>query len=169
MADPKPQCQLLKYVLPPDSLSCPPRPACVGLKQIVKQIAIIDQRRPRILRAGLHDEDVLALVQAAGGRGGILFTTNQFGPPDQRHDPPPTVSIEAEQYNRVFRLTQTEIPLRMEIELETRFYPKPDHFNVLADIPGTSKKEELVVVGAHLDSWFGATGATDNARPERQW
>jgi carboxypeptidase Q len=111
----------------------------------------------------LHDEDVLALVQAAGGRGGTLFTTNQLGPPDPRHDPPPTVSIAAEQYNRLLRLKDKGIPVRMEIELETRFYPKPHHFNVLADIPGTSKKEEVVLVGAHLDSWFGATGATDNA------
>jgi hypothetical protein len=111
----------------------------------------------------LHDEDVLALVQAAGGRGGTLFTTNQLGSPDPRHDPPPTVSIAAEQYNRILRLKEREIPVRMEIELETRFYAKPDHFNVLAEIPGTSKREEVVLVGAHLDSWFGATGATDNA------
>ena len=111
----------------------------------------------------LHDEEVLAFVQAAGGRGGTLFTTNQLGPPDPRHDPPPTVSIEAEQYNRILRLKDRGIPVRIEIELETRFYPKAEHFNVLADIPGTSKKEEVVLVGAHLDSWFGATGATDNA------
>jgi hypothetical protein len=111
----------------------------------------------------LHDEDVLALVQAAGGRGGTLFTTNQLGPPDPRHDPPPTVSIAAEHYNRILRLKEREISVRLEIELETRFYPKPDHFNVLAEIPGISRQEEVVLVGSHLDSWFGATGATDNA------
>ncbi len=111
----------------------------------------------------MHDESVLALVQAAGGQGGVLFTTNQIGPPDPHNDPPPTVSIAAEQYNRLLRLKEKQIPVRIEIELETRFYAKPDHFNVLADIPGTSKKDEIVLVGAHLDSWFGATGATDNA------
>jgi carboxypeptidase Q len=111
----------------------------------------------------LHDEGAIALVQAARGRSGTLFTTNQLGPPDPRHDPPPTVSIAAEQYDRLLRLQDKQIPVRMEIELETRFYSKPDHFNVLADIPGTSKKDEVVLVGAHLDSWFGATGATDNA------
>ena len=111
----------------------------------------------------LHDERPIALVQSARGRSGTLFTTNQVGPPDPRHDPPPTVSIAAEQYNRLLRLHDKKIPVRMEIELETRFYSKPDHFNVLADIPGTTKKDEVVLVGAHLDSWFGATGATDNA------
>jgi len=111
----------------------------------------------------LHDEGVLALVQAAGGQGGLLFTTNQIGPPDPRNDPPPTVSIAAEQYNRLLRLRDKGLPIRLEIELETQFTRDADHFNIIADLPGGAKKDEVVMMGAHLDSWFGGTGATDDA------
>jgi len=111
----------------------------------------------------LHDEQVLALAQPAGGQGGTLFTTNQFGPPDPHHDPPPTISISAEQYNRLIRFTEKQLPVKLEIEVESQFYQHPDHFNVIGDIPGTSRKEQVVMIGAHLDSWFGGTGATDNA------
>jgi hypothetical protein len=111
----------------------------------------------------LHDEGVLALVQAAGGQGGTLFTANQIGPPDPHNDPPPSVSLAAEQYNRLLRLKEKDISVKLEIELETQSYRNPDHFNVIADIPGSSKKDEVVFIGAHLDSWFGGTGATDNA------
>jgi len=58
---------------------------------------------------------------------------------------------------------QRNVPVKLEIELDVSFHQNQDPFNVLADLPGTSRRDEVVMIGAHLDSWFGATGATDNA------
>ena len=115
------------------------------------------------LFAFLKKEGVLALVEPAKGQGGTLFTRDQLGPPDPSPDPPPTVSVASEHYNRLVRLMKNGIPVTLEIEVEAQFHLNQDHFNVLADLPGTSRKDEVVMLGAHLDSWFGATGATDNA------
>jgi Zn-dependent M28 family amino/carboxypeptidase len=51
----------------------------------------------------------------------------------------------------------------MELALETEFTPTAQGFNIIAEIPGTDLKDEVVMIGAHFDSWHGATGATDNA------
>jgi len=115
------------------------------------------------LFAFLKKEGVLALVEPARGQGGTLFTRDQLGPPDPSPDPPPTISVAPEHYNRLVRLMRNGIPVKLEIEVEARFHLDHDQFNVLADLPGASRKDEIVLLGAHLDSWFGATGATDNA------
>jgi carboxypeptidase Q len=76
---------------------------------------------------------------------------------------PPSVAIEAEQYNRIVRLITNNIPVRLRVNLSTQFYSMPHSFNVVAEIKSAAQASELVMVGAHLDSWQGATGATDNA------
>jgi hypothetical protein len=80
-------------------------------------------------------------------------------------DAVPTVVLAAEQYNMLVRLAQAETPLQLRVELGVRFEPGPDSDNVIAEIPGLdpSLRDEVVLLGAHLDSWHTATGATDNA------
>ena len=51
----------------------------------------------------------------------------------------------------------------MEVELESEFHDPKGHTNVIAELPGNEKPEEIVIAGAHLDSWHVGTGATDNA------
>jgi len=76
----------------------------------------------------------------------------------------PTVFLAAEHYNRIIRLLQRNIPVRLAVEMETSFYEDPSGaFNITAEIPGRVKKDEVVMIGAHLDSWTGGTGATDDA------
>ena len=55
------------------------------------------------------------------------------------------------------------IPVRLEAELQSAFTDTVGMENLLAEIPGTDRREEFVLIGAHLDSWHGGTGATDNA------
>lgn len=76
---------------------------------------------------------------------------------------PPAVVVEAEQYNRLVRLVSHGIPVELRISTSTSFYDAARSFNVVAEIPGTDKRDEFVMVGAHLDSWQGGTGAVDNA------
>jgi hypothetical protein len=80
-------------------------------------------------------------------------------------DAVPTVVLAAEQYNMLVRLTQAGTPLQLRVDVSVRFDPGPDSYNVIAEIAGSDPvlREEVVMLGAHLDSWHTATGATDNA------
>lgn len=108
-------------------------------------------------------------VAAAISHGRIGSDGTVFGAGGGSHDlkvpvPPPMVVIAVEQYNRIARLLQRNVMVKLRIEARSRIIEEPaDSFNVLADIPGGAKKGELVMLGAHLDSWHGGTGATDNA------
>jgi carboxypeptidase Q len=77
---------------------------------------------------------------------------------------PPVVSVAAEHYGRMYRTIEKGIPVRMELDIRNRFYDEdPRSFNVVAEIPGSERPEEVVMIGAHFDSWHAGTGATDNA------
>ena len=76
----------------------------------------------------------------------------------------PSIAITAEHYNRVARLLQHNTPVKLMFDIKTEFdTTKTDSFNVIAEIPGTTKPNEIVMVGGHFDSWHYGTGATDNA------
>ncbi len=76
----------------------------------------------------------------------------------------PSVALTPEHYNRIVRLLEKKLPVKVEFDLESSVADTPaDSINVIAEIPGGKKKDEIVMLGAHLDSWQGATGATDNA------
>lgn len=115
------------------------------------------------LFAFLKREQVVAIIQAASGGGGTHFVLSPLGPPDPGVDPPPTIALEPEHYNRVVRLMQHDIPVELALNVHTAFFPVSGPFNVLGDIPGSEKPNEVIVAGAHLDSFQLATGATDNA------
>ncbi len=75
----------------------------------------------------------------------------------------PQMSAEVEQYNRLYRLVQQNVPVKMTVELGVKFYEDDlQGYNTIAEIPGTDLKDEVVMIGAHLDSWHSGTGATDN-------
>ncbi|MCB0598541.1 MAG: M28 family peptidase [Lewinellaceae bacterium] len=75
----------------------------------------------------------------------------------------PQATLAVEHYNRIFRLLQKGIPVKLSMELKGA-YANPDgmEHNIIAEIPGADLKEEIVMFGAHFDSWHAATGATDN-------
>ena len=76
----------------------------------------------------------------------------------------PQVTLSVEHYNRIFRTINKEIPVTLNIDM-TATFTNPDEMehNIIAEIPGTDLKDEVVMFGAHFDSWHTGTGATDNA------
>jgi carboxypeptidase Q len=117
------------------------------------------------LRAFFGDEGVLLTVTANGrGESGTVFASNgssRTGDPTKNI---PSVAITAENYNRIARLVDHKVPVKLAFDIKTKFdMSNTDSFNVVAEIPGTTKPNEIVMVGGHFDSWHMGTGATDNA------
>jgi hypothetical protein len=97
------------------------------------------------------------------GDGGLLFAES-VGAWDPRVPvPPPVIALAPEPYNRLVRLAERKIPVKVEVDLQVQFHDQTlDGFNVIAEIQGGKRKDEVVMLGAHLDSWHAGTGATDN-------
>jgi hypothetical protein len=75
----------------------------------------------------------------------------------------PQVVVAAEHYNRLVRRLQKGVATTLELVMQTEFTASARGFNVIGEIPGTDLRDEVVMIGAHLDSWHSSTGATDNA------
>ncbi|HWI20311.1 MAG TPA: M20/M25/M40 family metallo-hydrolase [Vicinamibacterales bacterium] len=76
----------------------------------------------------------------------------------------PTVVMRNEDFGRIARVLADGTPVELEVNIVNRSYPEgATSYNVVAEIPGTDKAQEVVMLGGHIDSWHGATGATDNA------
>jgi hypothetical protein len=76
---------------------------------------------------------------------------------------PPTVILRNEDYGRITRILANGTPVRLEFTIVNQTFPPGPSYNAVAEIPGTDKADEVVMLGGHLDSWHSATGATDNA------
>jgi hypothetical protein len=111
----------------------------------------------------LQDEKPLAILSGEGSFNvpisrGLSYTAGQ-------PEPVLEIALPLEDHGRMVRLAQKNIPVRLELDIKNTFYPA-DTFvnNVIAEIPGTDPKlkNEIVMIGAHLDSWHGGTGGADN-------
>jgi len=129
------------------------------------------------------DEGATLLVDASrAGDGGTIFVQSAAVP--QPFDPSPTaifrpritawdktapkitpqVVVAAEDYNRMARIIQQGEKIRMAVDLAVKFHEEDlMGYNTIAEIPGTDLKDEVVMLGGHMDSWHAGTGATDNA------
>ena len=75
----------------------------------------------------------------------------------------PQITVAAEHYNRMVRMIKQGVNLKMTVDLKATFFNKDlMAYNTVAEIPGTDLKDQVVMVGGHMDSWHAATGATDN-------
>ena len=74
----------------------------------------------------------------------------------------PQFVLAAEHYNRMVRMMQRGQRLKVELNLDVDFSKADSSYDIIAEIPGTDLKDEVVMIGAHFDSWHGGTGATDN-------
>jgi len=125
-------------------------------------------RRRRILdrlSAFLRDEGVTGVLAGdKRGSGGVVFAEGvRSGDPDAPVSPPYVV-LAPESYARLVRLTGRGVPVKVSLDVEAKFIDDTlDASNVIAEILGGRRKDEIVMLGAHLDSWHGGTGATDNA------
>ena len=104
----------------------------------------------------------VALRPSAYRDGTVGVTGNRATPTDAV----PTIVVAGEQYNVIARLAAQGRPVSLRVELRTRYFEEDrNSYNVIAEIPGQDPKlrDQVVLIGAHLDSWHTATGATDNA------
>ena len=111
------------------------------------------------------DEGALAVLSyGSNGDGGTVFATAGGSRDPKDPIPPPMVALTPEHYNRIARLVAHQIPVKLQFDIQAEFLGGPEEsFNVIGEIPGTGPhKDELVMLGGHLDSWHGGTGATDN-------
>lgn len=126
----------------------------------------------------LAAEPPVALLEASPrGDGGTLFVQSASASPGTfsrggkrvwDKDAPPKVIpqfvVAIEHYNRLIRMVQAGEPVKVALELNVKVHTDdPMVYNTVAEIPGTDKKDELVMLGGHMDSWHSGTGATDNA------
>jgi hypothetical protein len=127
-------------------------------------------------------EGVGVLLEPGRGDGGTIFVQSATVPapprdpnatgPAPRGTPPydknaktlPQVVVAAEHYNRIVRMVQAGEPVKMNVDLAVAWQDTdPMGYNTIAEIPGTDLKDEIVMLGGHMDSWHSGTGATDNA------
>jgi hypothetical protein len=106
-------------------------------------------------------EGVAALLTTSA-RGHGLFTIGG-SPATDPATSVPAIVVAAEHYGRVARMLQKNLPVTLEADIRNTYTPNPMMFNVVGEIPGTDKADEIVMLGAHFDSWHSSTGATDNA------
>src|SRR5882724_10183386 len=77
--------------------------------------------------------------------------------------PIPTAFITGEGYRMIFRMVQRHLPVQVEVEMTNRVGDKPmTVYNTVAEIRGSEKPDEVVIIGGHLDSWDLGTGSTDD-------
>ncbi len=141
------------------------------IQQYLKRAALREK-----VAAFLADEKVAGVVlpsrdgKNSGGSGGTFFDDNgaALGTQPYKADKAvkvPVVVTAIENYGRVYRLLKQHVPVTLEMNVETKFTGDHQHgFDTVAEIPGTDPtlKDQIVMVGGHLDSWASGTGATDN-------
>lgn len=117
-------------------------------------------------KMAVKERAIAILSSAADNHGGTVFVLQ--GGPYKISDPANflDIAIGLEDYNMIVRLLRNNTPVKMDVDVKTKFQSTDTKgYNVIAEIPGTDNniKEEIVMLGAHLDSWPAANGATDNA------
>ena len=113
----------------------------------------------------LKDEGAAMTVEASRGKNGTVFVQSGGSFAPRAENPIPSVVVSVEQYNRIVRILQKNIPVTLEFEIQANFVNTDSTgSNIIAEIPGTDKKlkDEVVMLGGHFDSWHAGTGATDN-------
>jgi carboxypeptidase Q len=115
----------------------------------------------------LYVSEGVGLVLSQGrGTDGTVFTTNGASYADTAHTVAPELETSSEDYQRILRLSKAGIKVQLEADIKTEFFTNDlQGYDVVGEIAGTDSKlkDQLVIIGGHLDSWHAATGATDNA------
>jgi carboxypeptidase Q len=130
--------------------------------------ATADFRRQRM--AFFIKEGVLALVEMSSGARGDNGAVVVQAPPEGENQRQPTdaavlpqIVVAGEHYGRLLRVLDKQVPVALELDVKNRFVDGDlNSLNVIAELPGSDKADEVVMIGAHFDSWHSGTGATDN-------
>src|SRR6202012_4086515 len=106
------------------------------------------------------------VLSQARGTDGTVFTGGGTTYKDTSKLTSPQLETSAEDYQRILRLVKNGVKVTLDADIQTKFNDEDlQGYDVVAEIPGTDPtlKDQLVMIGGHLDSWHGATGGTDNA------
>lgn len=129
-----------------------------------------DALRPEDRIEFLKSEGVAVVLQCDGGSFGLVRGFSRPGSNNDRWSREktlaslPIIAVVPEQYNRMYRILKRDIPVTIDIEVCNRIGEQTEKAcNVIGEIPGTDLKSEIVMVGAHFDSWHESPGASDNA------
>ena len=113
----------------------------------------------------LADEKVLAVIDHSRGTagGGTVFVQSGGSYKTGETATIPQLTMASEHWSRIARLLDKKKDVTLELNVTNTFYDDdPMQYDTIAELPGTDKKDEVVMLGAHLDSWHAGTGATDN-------
>jgi hypothetical protein len=116
----------------------------------------------RAIGLALHEAGAGVIVRTSAGEHGTVFVLGR----DQAESAVPTIVLAGEHYNLIVRMLARGMPVKLRVNVQAHFViDDPNSYNVVASIPGTdaNAKDDVVLLGAHLDSWHTATGASDNA------
>ncbi|MEO8025171.1 MAG: M20/M25/M40 family metallo-hydrolase [Bryobacteraceae bacterium] len=159
-----------KLKIDPKHLEVPEDPAKLGQffqslseEQVDELLDQVYTQRGELAKF-LKAEGALGALMADGrAHGGMVFA-EQAGPQKASYGLAlPTFVLTAEQYNRLCRLVEKKQTVRVRANLQVEASAGDvDGFNILGEIKGTTKPDEIVMIGAHFDSWHSGTGATDN-------
>ena len=117
----------------------------------------------KALTAFLAEEKPLVILEPGNTDFGNFIVQGAGTQKAGEQYPVPSLVLSAEHYNRLARLIDMGKEPELEVDAKTTYYDQDlNSYNTIAEIPGTDKKNEVVMLGAHLDSWHGGTGATDN-------
>ncbi len=144
----------------------PPEPRAAGNRNFAGRRAGGGVNVAQARAQFLVDEGALGILQPGRGDGGTVFVSatgsrNADAPPSV-----PTIVLAAEHYGKIARMVERNVPVTVEIDARVKFYDQDlNSFNIIGEIPGTDPalRDEVVMIGAHFDSWHAGTGATDNA------
>jgi carboxypeptidase Q len=149
--------KLQENVVPPPPRPTPPSPNPDLLKSEEKI-------------AFFKAEGAVAVLQCEGGRPGVVIGFGRPGTKDDKWSREkslgslPIVAVTPEHYNRMYRILKRGLAVKVEIEIRNRLGEKVEKAaNVLGEIPGTDLKDEVVMLGAHFDSWHASPNASDDA------
>lgn len=129
-----------------------------------------EKRRQRmefapLLNQFLVEEGALATVSISGWDNGIVLVSGGGSRKAGESVGVPALAMAAEHYNTAMRALERKQPVRLRVDVDARFTSDADQpaYNTLAEIPGTGPhRNEVVMIGAHMDSWHAGTGAADN-------
>jgi Zn-dependent M28 family amino/carboxypeptidase len=125
-------------------------------------VAVLDRGSDSFIVSGGTDNSSVRVQRTDGG---TIFVGRLARPEDDHSRFVPTATIAVEHYNRMVRILEKGLPVKVALNIQTAFHDEgpDDGFNVIAEIPGTDLASEVVMIGGHFDTQYAGTGATDNS------
>jgi hypothetical protein len=145
----------------------PPQPQPQAAPSAAQQELFRQFRISGAIGRFLRTQQAAAYLRPSGWTYGLLRTGGHLDgrtARDSVYNPTPDLQVGHEQYGQLYRNAKRGIPQKLELNVQNRFVDDDRRGqNVLAELRGTEKPDEVVMLGAHFDSWHSGTGATDNA------